>query len=371
VVAVAGPGPVFVLNALSVLVVIAVLVPWKQKAQDRSLPTESFLGALSTGIQYTIHARDLRDVLVRTGIFIIFGSAIWALVPLVARFGFGTGAEGYGILLAAAGTGSLAGAVILPWLRRSVAVNTLLTGAELAFAAVTVALGYLPSLPLAILAMFAGGIAWLVLVSNYNILVQTVVPAWVQARALGMYWMIFVGGMAIASALWGCIADIIGVPATLALAGIGLALSIILTRKIPVKEGFALDMSPAHCWSGSHPGSCPGPDAGPVFVTRTYRVDPAREIIFLREMQDVRRLLLRDGARDWKLVRDLADPSLFVEVFMADSWTGHLRQHERITIEDLAVERRARAYRADDALPVTRHFIAADIVIRKEPGEKT
>jgi len=359
VVSLTGPGPVFLLNALSFVGVIAVILPWKPKKRSGSLPAESFRSAVRTGIRYTLHATELKAVLMRMGVFILFGSAIWALVPLVARFGLGTGAGGYGILLAAAGTGSLIGAAILPTLRRRFAINGLITVAELLFAATTIALGYAPSLPLALLAMFAGGIAWLVLVSNYNVLVQMVVPSWVQARALGMYWMIFIGGMAIASAFWGILADLFGVPAALLVAGAGLALSVPVMQRVPVKDGIRLDMSPARCWPRQHTVTTPGPEAGPVFVTRKYRVEPSRVDNFLISMQEVGRLRLRDGATDWKLIRDLDDGTLFVEIFIVDSWIDHLRQHERMTIEDLGIEEKTREYRCETATPAVRHFISA------------
>jgi MFS family permease len=359
VVALAGPGPAFLLNAISFIGVIAVLVPWKPKPKRASHPAESLRGAVRAGIRYTRHATELKAVLLHMAVFIVFGSAIWALVPLVARFELGTGAGGYGILLAAAGAGSLIGAAIMPHIRHRFSVNFLIATAELVFAGATISLGFVTSLPLAIFAMFASGIAWLTLVSNFNVIVQTVVPSWVHARALGMYWMIFIGGMAIASYLWGVIADLTGVPAALMIAGISLVIFIPVMQRVPVTNGIGLDMSPARCWKGSHAAPERGSDAGPVFVTRKYRVNPDRERGFLDVMVDVGRLCLRDGAVDWRLIRDIDDTSLFVEVFMVESWAEHLRQHERITVADLVIEEKARAYRVADAPSAVRHFVSA------------
>jgi MFS family permease len=359
VVALAGPGPAFLLNAISFIGVIAVLVPWKPKERPPSHPAESLGSAIRAGIRYTRHATELKAVLWHTGVFIIFGSAIWALIQLVARFELGTGADGYGILIAAAGAGSLIGAAVMSRIRHRCSINLLIMIAELVFAIATIALGYASSLPLAIIAMLASGIAWITLVSNFNTIVQTVVPSWVQARALGMYWMIFIGGNAIASYVWGVVADNAGVPITLMIVGIGLIVSVPVMWRIPVKDGIGLNMSPALCWKGTHGTPEQGQEVGPVFVTRNYRVDQRREREFLDAMQEVERLCLRDGAIDWRLIRDVDDTSRFVEVFIVDSWAEHLRQHERITVSDLGIEEKVCSFRITDTSSSVRHFVSA------------
>jgi hypothetical protein len=49
--------------------------------------------------------------------------------------------------------------------------------------------------------MTAGGMAWMVLMSTLTVAVQTAVPAWVRARALAVYMLVFQGDMAAGSAL--------------------------------------------------------------------------------------------------------------------------------------------------------------------------
>ena len=359
VVALAGPGPVFLLNALSFVGVAVVLYRWQQPKKWNPLPSERLLSAIRIGIQYARYATDLKAVLLRTGVFITFASALWALMPLVARFSLNIGADGYGILLGAIGLGSLIGAGILPWLRHRFSANTLVTIAELVFAAATVALGYLPSLPLLVLAMLAAGVAWLTLMASFNIMVQTVVPAWVQARALGMYVTIFMGGLAFASILWGVAAEVTGVRFTLLIAGIGLVLSLPATMRVPVKDGVHLDLSPALAWPEPRVVIEPQTDSGPVLVTLEYRIDPANKQEFLAAMQELGRLRRRDGAMDWGLYHDVSDPGSFLEVFIVGSWVEHLRQHKRITVADMEIQAKARAYQIGETVPGIRHFISA------------
>jgi len=359
VVALAGPGPVFLVNALSFVGVAVILYRWQPPEKSKPLPSERLVSAIRIGVQYARYATDLKAVLLRTGVFITFASALWALMPLVARFSLNIGAEGYGVLLGAIGLGSLIGAGILPWLRHRFSANTLVTIAEVVFAAATIALGYLPSLPLLVLAMLAGGVAWLTLMASFNIMVQTVVPAWVQARALGMYVTIFMGGLAFASILWGVAAEAAGVQVTLLFAGTGLVLSLPATMRVPVQDGVHLDLSPALAWPEPRVVIEPQTDAGPVLVTLEYRIDPASKQEFLAAMQEMGRLRRRDGAVDWGVYHDVLDPGSFLEVFIAGSWVEHLRQHKRITVADMEIQAKARAYQVGGTVPDVRHFISA------------
>ena len=359
VVALAGPGAVFMLNAVSFVGVVIVLYRWKPPGKWNPLPSERLVPAIRIGIRYARHASDLQASLVRTGVFITFGSALWALMPLVARFNLGLGAAGYGILLGAVGLGSLFGAGIQPYLRRRAQINELVTLFQLVFAGATIALGYLVSLPLLIFAMLIGGIAWLILMASFNTMVQTVVPSWVQARALGLYITVFMGGMAFSSIVWGIAAGYVGVPAALLIAGIGLAASLAFMSGIPVKDGVHLDLSPSVPWPEPRVVIEPREDSGPVLITIRYRVDPSHTREFLAAMRELGRLRRRDGAIDWELYRDLADPDSFLEVFIAESWVDHLRQHTRITFADMEIQKKTRIYHTGEEPPEVRHYISA------------
>src|ERR1700704_1506539 len=83
----------------------------------------------------------------------------------------------------------------------------------------------------------------------------------------------------------------------------------------------------------------PEPDV-PVMVTIEYRIRSNRRAEFVAAMQSVRQMRRRNGAYFWQLVHDSEDPTLFVEVFMDESWIEHLRQHERASVADREIQRR-------------------------------
>src|SRR5207248_4576275 len=119
VVAAAGPAAVFLVNAGSFLGVLVSIYRWRPNRVPSDAPPEDMLGATAAGMRYVRHAPALQAVLVRTGVFIFGASALWALLPVVARHQLGLDATRYGIVLGGLGFGAVAGALLLPRLRRS------------------------------------------------------------------------------------------------------------------------------------------------------------------------------------------------------------------------------------------------------------
>jgi hypothetical protein len=67
----------------------------------------------------------------------------------------------------------------------------------------------------------------------------------------------------------------------------------------------------------------------------------------------------RDGAYSWDVFEDAAESGRFLETFMVTSRLEHLRQHQRVTNADMAVQDAIRAFGAAAEPRVTR-FVAAN-----------
>src|SRR5438132_1396903 len=76
---------VFLLTAVSFLFVLVALYRWRRARVPSGTPPEDMLGATTAGMRYVRHAPALRAVLVRIGVFTLGASALWALLPIVAR----------------------------------------------------------------------------------------------------------------------------------------------------------------------------------------------------------------------------------------------------------------------------------------------
>lgn len=363
VIAISGPWAVFALNATSFLAVIIALARWTPPQKTSSLPAERVLGAMRAGARYVGHNPALQTALLRTATFIAGASALWALLPVVARRQLSLGAAGYGILLGSLGIGAVAGGVVLPRLRRRYSSDQLVLAATVAFATASAMAATVHVAAIVGAGLAVAGAAWMTAMPIFNVAVQSTAADWARARALAVYIIAFQGLMAIGGAVWGTVATHLGVPAALLSAATVLVLGgAVMYRQLPLVRWERVDVRPSDHWrepvvthdQGIHD------DAGPVAVTVEYHVREHQASDFAVVMRDVARLRRRDGAFAWTLYRDTADPERYIEMFMSETWGEHLRQHARATIADQELEARARVYHVDSEPPVVRHMIAVD-----------
>jgi len=359
-VAAAGPGPVFMLNAVSFLATIIVLFRWRRTPRPPSgLPSERLFGATAAGLRYVRVSPRLLALLARSAIFVTCASALWALLPVVARQRLGLDSSGYGVLLACLGLGAVAGAFSLPRLRSLVRQDVLVAAMTLVFGLTTIALGWLDVLPVLMVALALAGLAWLTIMSSLNVAVQTTAPAWVSARVLGAYLLVSQGSLAMGSFVWGSATNQFGLSVALGVAGLALCLGIVGAVFWPLEQP-RVDLRPSV--SALQPPLAElstDPGRGPVLVTIDYRVAMDKQRTFVEVMQNLRVVRRRDGASRWGLYQDPSDGERFVETFLVASWAEHLRQHERGTMADSEVKERARALSTVE--PVVTHLLAAEL----------
>jgi MFS family permease len=357
-VAASGPGPVFLLNAISFLGVVFVLLRWRRAPLASTLPPEDVVGAMRAGARYVRHHLPLRTVLVRSAVFVGFASAVWSLLPLVARRELGLGAVGYGVLLGCLGVGAVTGAWLLPGVRQRVAVDRLMMVATIAFAAAMAVVALVPAPAVVGAALVIGGMAWMANMSSINTAAQTSVSTWVRARALAVSLLVIQGGMALGALAWGSLANETSVADALLTASGGLLIGLVVASRFRLEDHEGLDYTLAPPVPDPPLAGDPDPD-GPVLVTVEYVVDPGRANDFLDAMRGLGRVRRRDGAELWGVFRDAADPTLFVETFTVGSWIEHMRQHGRMTVSDRELQAVVRGFHTGVAPPVVRHLLGA------------
>ncbi|HXR74925.1 MAG TPA: MFS transporter [Bryobacteraceae bacterium] len=356
-----GAGTVFFLNSASFVAVIFVLYTWKRTPLFKSaLPAERVFGSIRAGLRYLWHAPPLQAVLVRAFLFTGFVSAAWALLAVVAQQHLHQGAMGYGILNACMGAGAVIGAASLPKLRRRFEADHIVEVSSVVFAGTLFTLAFTQSISLIVLSLIAAGFAWTSTTSTFNVAVQLSVPAWVQARALGTYQMIFQGGMALGSAAWGFWAQHVSTSNALMASGIGLLISIVASRRFHLLKGELPDLNP---YSLNRPAPQvviePRPEDGPVLITVEYRIRRTDYDDFTRAIHQLREVRMRDGAIRWGIYQDTAEPDRMTETFVVESWIEYLRQRERLTAADRLVRDRVWSFHTGASPPVTSHMIYA------------
>ncbi|SDL24496.1 Predicted arabinose efflux permease, MFS family [Modicisalibacter muralis] len=371
-----GLASPFVLNAVSFVVIIGALWIWKPPAVASShLPPEPVFGAMLTGLRHVSRNGPLKATLVRALGFFTFASAYWALLPLVARQLPDGGAGVYGALLAAVGGGAVAGALVLPSIRERIDSNILAAFGSILTAVALALFAIAPDIAVALLASALGGLGWITSLTCFNVSAQMALPNWIRARGMAVLIMVFFGCMSAGSILWGQIAAATSIGTALLIAAAGALVAVALTWRAKLGQGEQRDLTPALAWGEPTIAETfdASPDRGPVLVTIRYRIDASDTADFLRAVYDLSGERYRNGASNWGVYQDAAEPAFWVEWFFVPSWAEHLRQHERVTRHDADIHRAARAYHRGETSPDVRHYLAPlrdSTRLRQKPESK-
>ncbi len=353
-----GPAAAFGANALSFLAVLGALLAWRREQPASELPREEVFGAIRSGLRFARHSPGLRRILARLGLFVVGASALWAILPVLARRDMGLGAAGYGVLLGGFGLGAIAGTVALPRLRAALGTDRMLDACTFAFAGALAVFGFVPGTATAMVALFVAGLSWMAVLSSLNVAAQAAVPGWVKARALAVLLLVMQAGIAVGSAAWGLLADRHGTPQAFLAAAATLFACGLAALRVRLPDTSRADFTPAEFRLPSELAGSIDHDEGPVLVTIEYEVDPARTDAFVETMEAVRRMRRRRGAWRWGLFADAERPGTWVESFLVESWLDYLRQRERLTVVDREIGRRAVAFHAGARPPVVRYLVA-------------
>lgn len=358
IVAAAGARTAFLTNLLCYIALITVLASWRRPKQPRFLPPERIPMAVGAGLRYARLSPAIRTVLVRGSVFGLLGSAIWALMPLIARDLIGGGAVTFGVLYAAFGAGAVAGALFSASLRTRYGNEKVAGVATAGFGAGTVLTAVSSWHALSMAALMLAGASWVVALSTFNVTVQTASPRWVVGRTIAIYQMVTFGGLSAGSWLWGAVAAGSSLVTSLTLSGTLMGVSALLGRWLPLAQPEGLNLDPSRTFSPEQGADLESlSDSGPIVVTIEYRISAADTDRFLAEMRELRRIRRRDGARRWTLMQDTDDREAWIERYHSPNWIEHLRRHHRLTVADQETERRVLAFHRGETPPRVRHLL--------------
>jgi predicted MFS family arabinose efflux permease len=228
-----GPTSVFIVDACSYFVFVAVLLSLDLPTQVTGSWAGRFRHSIGEGMTTIRGSSVLRRALLHTVATTVPYSAVWALLPSVAVHVLGLGAVGYGLLLAAIGVGSILGVFVFgagmqrlgP---RRLAITANLTAGLLL--AVLISVGA-PAVALACLLGF--GAASLILLTQQGASSQFAAPDASRARTLSVFTSIRVGGQGLGAVCFGLLGEGIGVRAAMWVAGGGFLLGAVITRWRP------------------------------------------------------------------------------------------------------------------------------------------
>lgn len=224
-VAVAGSGPTFAVDAAVCLVMVLLLVASIRAGAREETGGPGFRRALVEGFVFGSERGTMRIIILRTGAFAAATSSIWALTPLISRDLLHGDSITYGILVSALGIGAIAFGLSLRPLRRRFSFEQMIRAQSIAAALCLVALPFAPSWPLAALLLMPVGAAWTGVLTMWNVSAQLFAPEAMVGRAVGTFQTWMYGGLTGGSWLWGHVAQDHGLAAALIGSGIAIGAS--------------------------------------------------------------------------------------------------------------------------------------------------
>ena len=357
--ALAGGPWNFVIAVLSTLLMMQAIRRWPPKPHPPSrLPAERLWGGMLSALRFAWHSHIVLAQLLRAGAYCAAGSALWALLPVIGQRQLGLGAAGFGLLMGCLGTGAIVAGFLIGGWRMRFGLERLVAGGCLVFAVVMLIAAFSSWDPPVYLALVLGGGAWMAVMSTFNTATQTSVPPWVRARAVAMHTLSALGAFALGSAFWGALSDLTSLQFALGAAAVCMAAGPLMARRFPLRMGETQEVTPATPWEDLFLSHEPDPEAGPIAVEMGYRIHADNTADFLDAISQLRAPRRRDGATFWRIYRDLADPSRYVERFIVTSWADYLHQRARTTMADHEIEAHVRGFLLEGETVSMQHYIA-------------
>jgi len=350
----------FVLCVVCTLLLAQSVRRWPPAPHPPSrLPAERLWGGMLSALRFARHSHAVLAQLVRTAAYSACGSALWALLPVIGQRQLGLGAAGVGLLMGCMGAGAVGAGLALGRMRARFGLEALIRFGFLVFALAMLVAAFV-RWPIAVyLALVLAGASWMSVMSTFNTATQTSAPPWVRARAVSLHVLCALGPFAMGSAIWGALSGLFGLTTALSLAAVLMTSSTLLARRFPLRMGETSDVTQVvTMWEDFAIADEPSPEAGPVAVEIAYRIRPEEVAAFLDSASHLRAPRRRDGATFWRLYRDLAEPTRYVERFIVTSWADYLHQRARATLADQELEARVRSFMQPGEAVTMQHYIA-------------
>ena len=255
-----GIGPAFAINALSFLAVIVGLRLMDERelrVAGRIARPESARAVvlnLREGLAYVRRTQVVLLAVVVVGTVATVGMNFGVLIPAFAQGELGSGAAGYGFLMAASGVGSLLAAMRLVFGGRPRPVR-LATGA-LILGAASLALAMTREFPIAMALMVLVGFGSILMAATGNTTIQLAVPDHLRGRVMSVYTTVFSASVPIGGLAMGAVASAFGVPVAITLGGV---LTLLVGfGALAWGRGGAFDAVTSGATSGGSIGTVPG-----------------------------------------------------------------------------------------------------------------
>jgi quinol monooxygenase YgiN len=339
-----GTGSAMLTSAVFFVMMLVVVYRWEPLEPAIPGVPETLLSGMGSGLRFARHSVLMRSIIIRNISFSACASALWALLPVIARDQLGLGAGGFGVLFASFGGGAVAGALSIPGLIKKHSLNKVVVGATLLWIMATTLVAATRIPTVAIIGAGAAGVAWVGVLASLSAGTQSAAPAWVRARAVAMNLVAVQASLALGSVLWGAIASWKDTRVALLAAAVTMLVLLFLNRRVRVRLGMEADVTPGAQLPDLGIPVEPQPEDGPVLIQQEYSIDPEHRDDFLRAIRAIGPTRRRNGAMSWRVFRDVGEDGRFVERYIISSWAEYVRLRARMTMADRQLQQKVANY---------------------------
>ncbi|HEX4377590.1 MAG TPA: MFS transporter [Steroidobacteraceae bacterium] len=340
----AGAKGAFLTNAIAYLPLLVAFVLWRRKHVAPRLPPERFDQAIIAGGRYALHSPPVRAAMIRAASFGFASAASSALVPLVVRNMLHGNASTYGLLLGCTGVGAVIGALLVSKSREALSAEKAYALCAIVAGLVIMVVGASHTLLLTALVMTIGGVVNMLTIALLNVGVQLSIPRWVAGRALAAFQASLTGGIAVGAWFWGDVASHHGLTWAFLASGALTTITPLLAFMSPLRQLRPADLEMIDIGREPQVALAITARSGPIAIEIDYEVDPDESRRFYQVMMKLQRARLRNGAFEWSLARDLADPRLWTERYHLSTWLDYARLRSRFTHADRTLQAAADAF---------------------------
>ena len=233
-IATVGEGICFLIDGISYLAVIASLLAMRIPKYRVISKGRPLMEELKEGITYALNFPPIRSILLLLGLISLAGIPYTVLMPVFAKDVLKGGPHTLGYLMAASGTGALAGAIFLATRKSVQGLGKLIAWSAGIFGVGLVIFSFSEVLWFSLLLMIITGFGMITEMASSNTVLQTIVEDDKRGRVMSFYAMAFMGMVPIGSLVAGSLASEIGAQYTVMIGGIScLVGSVWFARKLP------------------------------------------------------------------------------------------------------------------------------------------
>jgi len=231
--ATAGEGICFLINALSYIFVIASLLMMKVKDKERKKPEAHIFRHMKEGLDYAFEFAPIKYLLYLLTLVSLMGS-YQVLMPVYASEVLKGGSDTFGFLMGAGGSGALLGALYLASRESVVKLGRLIPASTILFGTGLVILSMSRLLLLSLFLMSFIGLGLMMHTAASNTVLQTITDDDKRGRVMSFYTMAIMGTAPFGSLLAGTMAKFLGTPAAILIGGLAcIAGALLFMKKLP------------------------------------------------------------------------------------------------------------------------------------------